>query len=425
MHDLHDEPAASPGRPRTARARSTTACRRSRATPPGRAAALRRPSAADRDGRPADAQGLVPPLRRGARRRGGRALHRLGGARRRRSTPRWPTCSSPPPRTTATSRSATSSTSPTRPSRRSTSPAGRTPRRSWPAWPRATPAPAAWRSRTPGATRWTWWRSWRTPSSGCRTALEEAEPARAVGGPRGARCPCCSARTPQAIADALLEALREGATRRGAGRGGRLRRRAADRPLPHQQRVRRLGHRAAHLHLRQRRPPGAAAEPPTRRPELLLRGVFDAAMSVYLDRFLNVPPARLPEPEGRGRGAGRAAGRTPGAAGRTAAGGRGGRAGGPLPLRGRGHRPAPGGAGRAAPPRGPQLPHHTDGRAGVRQHALLRGTAAGTHVLVAAARYLAAHSPTMRAQGRPTTSPGASLAARSCMKGKHETDSSL
>src|SRR5262249_22256919 len=28
----------------------------------------------------------------------------------------------------------------------------------------------------------------------------------------------------------------------------------------------------------------------------LLRGVFDAAMSVYLDRFLNVPPARIPEP---------------------------------------------------------------------------------------------------------------------------------
>lgn len=29
----------------------------------------------------------------------------------------------------------------------------------------------------------------------------------------------------------------------------------------------------------------------------LLRGVFDAAMSVYLNRFLNVPPTRLPEPK--------------------------------------------------------------------------------------------------------------------------------
>jgi nitrite reductase/ring-hydroxylating ferredoxin subunit len=31
----------------------------------------------------------------------------------------------------------------------------------------------------------------------------------------------------------------------------------------------------------------------------LLRGSFDAAMSIYLDRFLNVPPARLPVPNGR------------------------------------------------------------------------------------------------------------------------------
>jgi len=32
----------------------------------------------------------------------------------------------------------------------------------------------------------------------------------------------------------------------------------------------------------------------------LTRGVFDAAMSVHLDRFLNVPPAPLPEPRGSG-----------------------------------------------------------------------------------------------------------------------------
>jgi len=36
--------------------------------------------------------------------------------------------------------------------------------------------------------------------------------------------------------------------------------------------------------------------------------------------------------------------------------------------------------------------------AAFRQYRDLRGTEAGTHVLVAAARYLAAHSPTMRAQ---------------------------
>jgi len=32
----------------------------------------------------------------------------------------------------------------------------------------------------------------------------------------------------------------------------------------------------------------------------LVRGVFDAAMSIYLDRFLNVPPARIPQPDGAG-----------------------------------------------------------------------------------------------------------------------------
>ena len=40
--------------------------------------------------------------------------------------------------------------------------------RSCPAWPEHTRAQPAWRNPTPGATRWTWWRSWRTPSSGFR-----------------------------------------------------------------------------------------------------------------------------------------------------------------------------------------------------------------------------------------------------------------
>ena len=36
--------------------------------------------------------------------------------------------------------------------------------------------------------------------------------------------------------------------------------------------------------------------------------------------------------------------------------------------------------------------------AALRQYADLRGTEAGAHVLIAAARYLAAHAPTMRAE---------------------------
>ena len=38
--------------------------------------------------------------------------------------------------------------------------------------------------------------------------------------------------------------------------------------------------------------------------------------------------------------------------------------------------------------------------AAFRQHGLLRGAPAGGNVLVAAARYLAAHAPTVRAQGQ-------------------------
>jgi nitrite reductase/ring-hydroxylating ferredoxin subunit len=45
---------------------------------------------------------------------------------------------------------------------------------------------------------------------------------------------------------------------------------------------------------------GLKRTPPTNKEgsyPLLLRGVFDAAMSIYLDRFLNVPAAKIPNPE--------------------------------------------------------------------------------------------------------------------------------
>jgi hypothetical protein len=130
----------------------------------------------------------------------------------------------------------------------------------------------------------------------------------------------------------------------------------------------------------------------------LLRGVFDAAMSVHLDRFLNVPPARLPGPHGSEA--------TPedvleelrllldqrqgiDEAGELVAsylhsGGEDGRllaALGGLLLR-------------------EDRNFHTIQaiEAAFAQYARLRDTTAGAHVLVAAARYLAAHSPTMRSQ---------------------------
>jgi hypothetical protein len=130
----------------------------------------------------------------------------------------------------------------------------------------------------------------------------------------------------------------------------------------------------------------------------LLRGVFDAAMSVYLDRFLNIPAARLPHANGK----------TPNVAISE------------LPellnnqqqVNEAGQLVAQYLYGGGSPDRilamlGKLLlredrDFHTlqSVEAAFKQFELLGDTEAGVHVLVAAARYLAAHAPTMRAQGQ-------------------------
>lgn len=132
----------------------------------------------------------------------------------------------------------------------------------------------------------------------------------------------------------------------------------------------------------------------------LLRGVLDAAMSVYLDRFLNTPPARLPNVDANGAKPDEVLARL-------------------LSLLDRQQQVNAaaelvaqyvGSAGDEA-----QL-LATLGRALVRedrdfhtiqmieaafaQHTLLHGTPEATHTLIAAARYLAAHAPTVRAEGQ-------------------------
>ncbi|MDQ3942619.1 MAG: Rieske (2Fe-2S) protein [Actinomycetota bacterium] len=199
-----------------------------------------------------------------------------------------------------------------------------------------------------------------------------------------------------AIADALLEALREGATEEELA--GAVAYAAALRiarfPTSNE-----FGDwdtalhtftfaNAVHQGLRR-----------TSSPELL-RGVFDAAMSIHLDRFLNVPTARLPEPDGLEAAPEELLAQLPellderqrvDAAGEIVA----------SYLHGGGD------ADRLLAVMGGLLLRedrnfHTIQvvEAAFRQHALLRGTAAGAHVLVAAVRYLAAHSPTMRSQGQ-------------------------
>jgi hypothetical protein len=132
----------------------------------------------------------------------------------------------------------------------------------------------------------------------------------------------------------------------------------------------------------------------------LLRGAFDAAMSVYLDRFLNTPPAPLP---GAGPDGGRPAALLAGL----------------LPLLDRQQQVNEAGAlvaaylaaggddARLLTTLGKALlredrDFHTIQTTEIafRQYALLRGTPAAAHMLIAAARYIAAHAPTARAQGQ-------------------------
>jgi hypothetical protein len=129
----------------------------------------------------------------------------------------------------------------------------------------------------------------------------------------------------------------------------------------------------------------------------LLRGVFDAAISVYLDRFLNVPAARLPKPHGVSDPEELLA-ELPGLLDRQQQVDEAG-------LLVASYLAAGGDPDRLIAVLGAALlredrDFHTIQalEASFRRYADHRGTPAGTHVLVAAARYLAAHTPTVRAQ---------------------------
>ncbi|MFN8468390.1 MAG: Rieske (2Fe-2S) protein [Caldilineaceae bacterium] len=135
----------------------------------------------------------------------------------------------------------------------------------------------------------------------------------------------------------------------------------------------------------------------------LLRGVFDAAMSIYLDRFLNMPAARIPEPTAGGEIAdppktilanlaalldrqqqvGAAAQQVVDYLATGADPQRLLAAIGRLLLR-------------------EDRDFHTIQavEAALRQYELAQDTVERTHFLVAAVRYLAAHAPTVRAQGQ-------------------------
>jgi nitrite reductase/ring-hydroxylating ferredoxin subunit len=227
-------------------------------------------------------------------------------------------------------------------------------------------------------------------------ALESGASRRGAWAGREALVPVLLGEDAQAIADALIAALREGATAEevaGAvayAAALRIARFHTSNEFGDWDTALHTFTFANAIHQGLRRAPS---------PELL-RGAFDAGMSVYLDRFLNVPAARLPDSDG-----------TPGdpegilsafpalldrqqqvneagelVARYLAAGGQPERLLAVL--------------GRVLLREDRDFHTIQAVEAAFRQYGPLRDTPAGTHVLVAAARYLAAHAPTVRAQGQ-------------------------
>jgi hypothetical protein len=218
---------------------------------------------------------------------------------------------------------------------------------------------------------------------------------------RDALAPILLGEDPQAIADALLGALREGCMEEqlaGAvayAAALRIARYHTSNEFSDWDTALHTFTFANAIHQGLRRAPSVE----------LLRGVFDAAMSVYLDRFLNVPAVRLPEPESLAKA--RSAGSSedlldelPSLLDRQQQVNQAGE----LVAR---YLYGDGNPDRLLAMLGKLLlredrDFHTIQtiEAAFRQYALLRGTPASIYVLVAAARYLAAHAPTVRAQGQ-------------------------
>jgi nitrite reductase/ring-hydroxylating ferredoxin subunit len=223
-------------------------------------------------------------------------------------------------------------------------------------------------------------------------ALAAGRERRGAWSSRGALVAVLLGEDPQAIADALLAALREGAGEEGVAgavagaAAARIARFHTSNEFGDWDTALHTFTFANAVHQGLRRSPS---------PELL-RGVFDAAMSVYLDRFLNVPPAQLPELGGAVPDPGRLLGELPALLDRQQQVNEAGSLvarylhGGGRPER------LLAVLGRLLLREDRDFHTIQAVEAAFRQYRLC-GEAM---VLVAAARYLAAHAPTVRAQGQ-------------------------
>jgi hypothetical protein len=132
----------------------------------------------------------------------------------------------------------------------------------------------------------------------------------------------------------------------------------------------------------------------------LVRGIFDAAMSVYLNRFLNVPPAKLPDPNGNGTSASDRLAELPTLFDRQQQVNQAGALVAEY-LAGNGDTSALRATlGNALLREDREFHSIQNLEAAFRQYSILKGTPAATHVLIATTRYLAAHAPTVRAQAQ-------------------------
>lgn len=132
----------------------------------------------------------------------------------------------------------------------------------------------------------------------------------------------------------------------------------------------------------------------------LLRGVFDAAMSVYLDRFLNMPAARIPQPDEKVDDPEALMAELPFLLDRQQQVNQSANlvakylhsGGDPDKLLAM--------LGRLLLREDRDFHTIQTVEAAFRQHLRWRGTETGANALIAASRYLAAHSPTVRSQGQ-------------------------
>jgi nitrite reductase/ring-hydroxylating ferredoxin subunit len=201
---------------------------------------------------------------------------------------------------------------------------------------------------------------------------------------------------PQAIADALLQALRGGASE--VELAGDVAYAAALR-IAHFHTSNEFGDWDTALHTFTFA--NAVREGLRRVPSPdLLRGVFDAAMSIYLDRFLNVPPARLPQADGENQRPGEVLEELPALLDRQQRVNEAGDAVARYLYGGGDPRPLLSTLGGLLLREDRNFHTIQAVEAAFRQYSRRSGIPEGVNVLVAAARYLAAHAPTVRSQGQ-------------------------